>query len=58
MTGLRDTEGMFVFAVGRVVNAWLVEEAIFAYTRLIPYLEGTIYSWWTGSELFSLVDNL
>lgn len=33
MTGSRELEGMFVFTVGRVMNAWLVEEIVFAFTQ-------------------------
>ena len=33
MTGSRDIEGMFVFTVGCVVNAWLEEEIIFAFRQ-------------------------
>jgi len=31
MTGSRDIEGMFIFTVGRVINAWLEEEIRFAF---------------------------
>lgn len=58
MTGSRDVEGMFVFAVGRVMNAWLVEEALFAFTQAYVYMRGRIYSYWEDSQLLSIIGYL
>lgn len=40
MTGSRDIEDMFVFPVGRVMNAWLKEDILDAYENLLQELLG------------------
>lgn len=57
MTGSRDIEGMVVFSVGRVVNAWLIDEAIFAFRRAYPFLLGATYSWWDDHIILAVVNN-
>jgi len=42
MTGLRDTEGMVVFPIGRVMNAWLKKDILDAYENL---LQGLLDDW-------------
>lgn len=58
MTGSRDIEGMVVFAMGRVINAWLVEECLFAIKNAFPEYGGMYYVWWTGGHFGSLLDNV
>jgi len=58
MDGSRDIEGMVVFPVGRVMNAWLVEEVLFVLRNTFPEYGGTYYVWWTGGHFGSLLDNV
>jgi len=57
MDGSREIEGMVVFTIDRVVNAWLIDEAIFAFMQAHPFLLGATYSWWDDHVILAIANN-
>ena len=58
MTGSRDIEGMFVFSVGRVMNAWFIVDILDALKRASPYFVGEFYYYFEGAPPLTLIEDL
>jgi len=57
MTGSRDIEGMVVFPVGRVMNAWLIADIIDAVRKAFPFV-GAFYYYFEGLPPITLIEDL